>query len=78
VQSFYITTTNNQDPAVSCGVGVNQYGQVYASNSDMDVVARGGVFYAFGGSIGASGLLGVPPSSNAGRLWRGAVRYCVL
>lgn len=77
VQSFYITATNLLNSRfVLNSVGSNQYGKVYASGSDIDVVARGGVVYAFGGEN--SELFGVPPTTIDGHLWQGAVRYCVL
>lgn len=70
VQSFYITNTIlDAIYSVYYLNGNNQYGAVHASNSDLQLIARGGVGYAFGE------LGGVP---GAGRLWQGAVHYCVF
>lgn len=70
VQSFYITNTNSNGANVAYKNGNAQYGAVYASNSDLEVIARGGVVYRFSSPAGVMG--------GAGRLWQGAVNYCVF
>jgi hypothetical protein len=70
VQSFYIVNTDIYTPASSFKAGTGQYGQVYASNSDLQLIARGGVWDLFGDPTGVK--------NGDGRLWQGTVNYCVL
>lgn len=67
VQSFYVTVTNATSGNVYYTTGVNQYGAVYASNPDLELIGRFGKTYPFGTNFGAA---------TAGRLWNGRVNYC--
>lgn len=66
-QSFYITCTNATPSGVYYTTGGTDYGNIYASNADLGLVARTGNSYPF-----ASGF-GLP---TQGRLWNGRVNYC--
>lgn len=72
VQSFYITSVSGIGD-VGYLTGNGQYGNVYASNIDIQLIAGAGVIGKFQSASGT-----VASDGGNGRLWIGAVNYCTL
>jgi hypothetical protein len=64
-QGFCITSSTGD--TVNYSTGVNQFGSVIGSDSNLEIRAGAGIIYPFAGSFGLP---------TAGRLWNGRVTYC--